>query len=73
MCMVPKVADGLTFFMGAVVRRRSPGKLEGQKCYEENDQISTHRTKVYQWPADRKPALISWYRGKFGGFWTVFC
>ena len=43
MGMVPKVDDLVSFFMSAVACSRPPGKLERQKHYEENDQISAHK------------------------------
>ncbi len=43
MRVMPKVADLVTFFVGAITRRRPPGKLERQKNYEKDDEIATHR------------------------------
>lgn len=50
MGMVPEVADLVAFFMGAIARSRSPGKLERQKHYEKDDDVATHSGKCISGP-----------------------
>ncbi len=40
--MVPEVANLVPFFMGAIARSCAPGKLERQKNYEKDENVSAH-------------------------------